>query len=302
MNEGLAQSVHTRLIRHAKELGLDPNAVLVRYATERFLYRLSKSAYADEFVLKGALLLLAWLGEETRPTRDADLLRLGDSTDEVLLQIIREVCDADVEDDAMYFDRTSVEMQPIREEDEYGGRRLKIRSRLGNARLTVQVDIGIGDVVTPAADWLEYPSMLDLPRPRLRVYTAVTVLAEKAHAMVDLGAANSRMKDFFDVWLLSQQQSFDGRLLISAIRATFERRDTDIPSEPPMALTSEFAGTEGKQEQWSAFLKKNRLNSAPNNLSEVIENINGFLQPVLLTAVGSRVAPGTWPPGGPWNE
>ena len=153
--EGIARSVQVRLARHAKEIGVDPNLVLTRYAVERYLYRLSRSAHADRFVLKGALLLLAWLGETLRPTRDADLLGFGELSDDALVKIFREVCTVEVEPDAATFLPDSVRVAPIREEDAYGGRRVTLQARVGAARLTVQVDIGIGDAVTPAPQWLE---------------------------------------------------------------------------------------------------------------------------------------------------
>lgn len=189
---GLARSVQVRLARHAKAIGVDPNLVLTRYGAERFLYRLSRSRHAERFVLKGALLLLAWLGETLRPTRDVDLLGFGELTDGELLAILREVCGVAVDPDAVTFDAASAKVAPIREDDAYGRRRVTVRGRIGTARVAVQVDIGIGDAVTPAPEWLEYPSFLDFPSPRLLAYPRETVLAEKLHAMVLLGVRNSR--------------------------------------------------------------------------------------------------------------
>jgi len=182
--EGIARSVQVRLARHAKAIGVDPNLVLTRYAVERFLYRLSRFPYAERFILKGALLLLVWLGDTLRPTRDADLLGFGEFSNDELLQLFREVCSVQVEPDAVTFLADSIRVAPVREEDAYGGQRVTLQARIGAARLSVQVDIGIGDAVTPAPEWLEYPTLLDLPRPRLRAYPRETVLAEKLHAMV----------------------------------------------------------------------------------------------------------------------
>lgn len=162
--DGLAHSVQVRLVRHAKKNGVDPNLVLTRYAMERFLYRLSRSSHAERFVLKGALLLLVWLGEALRPTRDADLLGFGDLSEAALTRIFRDVCGVPVGADAMTYLADTVRVAPIRAEDDYGGQRVTLQARMGEARLSVQVDIGIGDVVTPAPEWLEYPSLLDLPR------------------------------------------------------------------------------------------------------------------------------------------
>lgn len=247
--EGLPHSVQVRLVRHAKELGVDPNLVFTRYAVERFLFRLSRSSYADRFVLKGALLLLAWLGETIRPTRDADLLGYGDPSDESLVQIFQEICDVGVASDAMEYPAESVRVAEIRPENVCGGRRVTMGARLGSARLRVQVDIGIGDVVTPEPTWLDYPSLLNFPRPRLRAYPPATVIAEKFHAMVVLGSKNSRLRDFFDIDALAQHMSFDREELAEAIRATFEQRRTPLPDALPLALTQEFAASEEKHVQ-----------------------------------------------------
>ena len=280
--EGIARSVQVRLARHAKEIGVDPNLVLTRYAVERFLYRLSRSAHVEQFVLKGALLLLVWLGETLRPTRDADLLGFGELSDDALVSIFREVCTVEVEPDAATFPPDSVRVAPIREEDAYGGRRVTLRARIGAARLTVQVDIGIGDAVTPAPQWLDYPSLLDLPRPRLRAYPRETVLAEKLHAMVLLGARNSRMKDYFDVRALLREEKTDAEKLARAIAATFARRRTSLPDGVPTALSEAFASDAARQARWRAFLGKNRIDAPA--LEEVVADIRAGLATPLAKA------------------
>jgi predicted nucleotidyltransferase component of viral defense system len=270
--EGIARSVQVRLARHAKTIGVDPNLVLTRYAVERYLYRLSRSAHAERFVLKGALLLLVWLGETLRPTRDADLLGFGELSDDALNGIFREVCAVEVEPDAATFLPDSVRVAPIREEDAYGGQRVTLQARVGAARLTVQVDVGIGDAVTPAPQWLEYPSLLEeFPRPRLRAYPRETVVAEKLHAMVLLGTRNSRMKDYFDVRALLREGQMDAEQLASAIAATFARRRTALPEQVPAALSDEFAADETKRAQWRAFLGRNRIEGP--ELPEVVDEI-----------------------------
>lgn len=280
--DGLARSVQVRLVRHAKAIGVDPNLVLTRYAVERFLYRLSRSPHAERFVLKGALLLLVWLGDTLRPTRDADLLGFGDLSDSALKQIFTDVCNADVEQDAMTYFADTIGVEPIRMEDDYGGQRVTLQAQLGAARLRVQVDVGIGDVVTPAPAWLEYPSLLDLPRPRLRAYSRESVIAEKLHAIVTLGARNSRMKDYFDLRALIQAGDLDATMLGEAIAATLQRRRTTLPVELPVGLTDEFAQDAAKQAQWKAFLGKNRLD-APG-LDQVIGEIRRFLTAPLQAA------------------
>jgi hypothetical protein len=269
--EGLAKSVQVRLARHAKETGVDPNLVLTRYGVERFLYRLSRSPYAERFVLKGALLLLLWLGETLRPTRDADLLGYGELSEDELLAIFREVCDVAVEPDAATFDAGSVTIAPIREGDAYGGRRITVRGRIGIARVSVQVDIGIGDAVTPAPEWIEYPSVLDFPHPRLRAYPRETVVAEKLHAMVMLGLRNSRMKDYFDVHALLRE----GQL------------DEALPEGMPAGLSEAFSNDPGRQAQWRAFLAKNRLQGP--ELAEVVDELRERLATTLDRARSQKV-------------
>jgi predicted nucleotidyltransferase component of viral defense system len=298
--DGLARSVQVRLARHAKAIGVDPNLVLTRYALERFLYRLSRSPYAEKFVLKGALLLLVWLDETIRPTRDADLLGFGDFSDDALLRIFREICAVDVEPDAMRYASETARIESIRPEDAYGGRRVTLQGELGAARLRVQIDIGIGDVVTPAPTWIDYPGLLDLPQPRLRVYTPESVVAEKLHAMVVLGLRNSRLRDFFDVDALAQRTTFDGSTLTTAVRATFERRRTAVPASIPTALTAAFHEAPDKQAQWRAFRSKIGSNVPPEPLRAVVERLTFFLVPILEACRSEATFPVHWPPGGPW--
>ena len=282
LRDGLARSVQTRLAQHARGIGADPNLVLTRYAIERFLYRLSISPHVDRFVLKGALLMLAWLGDTLRPTRDADLLGFGDLSDEALTQIFTDVCQVHVEPDAMVYLVDTVRVEPIRAEDTYGGRRVTLAATLGAARLRVQVDVGIGDAVVPSATWLDYPSLLDLPRPHLRAYCAETVIAEKFHAIVALGSRNSRMKDYFDLQALAREDSLNASAVAEAIAATFERRKTPLPDAWPRGLSDEFASDATKRSQWQAFLDKNRLDAQP--LDSVIQAVRLFVAEPLALA------------------
>lgn len=299
--KGLAVSIQTRLARHAKAIGMDPNLVLARFAVERFLYRLSRSRHADRFVLKGGLLMLVWLGEAIRPTRDADLLGFGDITEQSLAQIFTDVCNTDVEPDGVEYLTSSIHVAPIRPEDSYGGLRTTLRASLGNAHIRVQIDVGIGDAVTPEPQWLEYPSLLDLPQPRLRAYRPETAIAEKLHAMVVLGDVNSRMRDFFDIHALAMHESFEGETLMEALKATFERRRTPLPAELPVALTPAFASIEGKRAQWNGFIQRNRLMSAPESLDIVIEGVASFIGPLLAAAERGERFKAAWPAGGPWG-
>lgn len=298
---GLAQSVQTRLVTHAKAIGVDPNLVLARYAVERFLYRLSRSAHAERFVLKGALLMLVWLGETIRPTRDADLLGFGELSVQSLGRIFTEVCAVEAEPDGMHYLPSSIRVAAIRPEDAYGGLRVTLQARLGAARLRVQVDVGIGDAVTPEPVWLDYPGLLDFQRPRIRAYRPETAIAEKFHAMVVLGAANSRMRDFFDIYALSERERFEGGVLADAVRATFERRRTAIPADLPLALTPEFAAAPQKQAQWRGFLSKSGPTAAWPNLGQVVERMAHFLGPVIAAARRGSPPGINWPAGGPWK-
>lgn len=299
---GLSRSIHTRLVQHARSLGVDANLVLTRYATERLLYRLSRSPHAERFVLKGALLMLVWLGETIRPTRDADLLGFGDLSDDALLRIFRDVCAVEVEPDGMTYPGESITLADIRPEDVYGGKRLTVRAQLGSARLRVQVDVGLGDAVSPPPQWLDYPSLLDLPQPRLRAYRPETVIAEKVHTMVVLGTKNSRMRDFFDVYVLSALESLDGESMAGALRATFERRRTPIPASLPLALTPEFAAMPDKQAQWRAFLGKSGTTAAPQDLADTVAHLSTFLEPVIDAARTGSPFTVEWKPGRPWTR
>ncbi|HLA90973.1 MAG TPA: nucleotidyl transferase AbiEii/AbiGii toxin family protein [Gemmatimonadaceae bacterium] len=299
---GLAQSVHTRLVAHAKRLGTDPNLVLTRYAVERFLYRLSRSRHAEQFVLKGALLLLAWLGETIRPTRDADLLGLESLTDVALRELFAEICDLVVEADGMAFDASSVSVSAIRPENAYGGFRITLRARLGNARLRVRVDVGFGDAVTPPPRLLDYPCLLEFPSPRLRAYSVETTIAEKVHTMVALGPNNSRMRDFYDVFVLAKRRDFRGDPLVRALRATFERRRTAFPDSPPLLLIAESPHVAEKGVQWRAFLAKSALRSAPEEFGAVVSALAGFVVPVITAAREGKSFDSRWIDGGPWRS
>lgn len=300
MTNGVAQSVQARLVRHAKLLNADPNLVLTRYATERLLYRLSRSPHGERFVLKGALLLLVWLGETVRPTRDADFLGFGDLSTEALLQIFADICAIDVEPDGIVLDASTIRVTAIRPADTYGGQRVTMLARLGSARLRIQVDIGIGDAVMPEPEWIEYPALLDQPRPRLRAYRRETVVAEKFHAMVVLGSKNSRMRDFFDLHALATRETFHGATLLEALQATFQRRGTALPAKRPLALTPDFAALAGKRTQWTNFLRNNHLTSAPAELGAAIDLLAAFLSPILESASRATI-PERWNPGGPWT-
>ena len=297
---GLAASIHQRLLNLSKARSLDFNLLLTRFAIERFLYRLSQSPYADAFVLKGAMLLQVWLADSSRPTRDLDLLGFGDVSAEWLSELFATVCEQPVAADGCQFHAKSVTVAAIRAGDEYGGRRVTLSGHLGSARLRIQVDVGIGDRVTPPAEWIDYPTLLDFPQPRLRAYRAETTVAEKLHAMVVLDLQNSRMKDFFDIWRLAQKYSFSGELLTAAVQDTFQHRRTAIPVGLPTALTAGFGQNPAKARQWQAFLKKNSLSHVAEDFNSVVGLLARFLGPVLQAARTDAPLPMVWSPAGLW--
>ena len=246
------------------------------------------------------MLLQVWLAETSRPTRDLDLLGFGDVSTERLRAIFAAICEQPAAVDGCQFHADSVTVAAIRAEDEYGGQRVTLSGHLGNARLRIQVDIGIGDSVTPPAEWIEYPTLLDFPRPWLRAYRAETTIAEKLHAMVVLDLQNSRMKDFFDIWRLAQTHSFTGRLLTAAVQDTFNRRATAIPAGLPTALTTVFAQNPAKARQWQAFLNKNSLSYDAEDFGLVVALLARFLGPVLQAVHAGAPFPMEWAPEGPW--
>jgi predicted nucleotidyltransferase component of viral defense system len=296
----LAQSVHQRLLNKARERREDPNLVLIHYALERFLYRLGRSPYRDRFILKGAMLFAAWTDQAHRPTRDLDLLGIGDSSDQVLVQVFGESVGTSVEPDGLEFDDSGISISEIREAQDYPGKRIKLPARLGNARLNLQIDVGFGDTVTPEPAEIDYPALLDMPAPRIRAYPCETVIAEKLQALVAFDMAISRMKDFYDLWVLSKQFPFEGASLSAAIAATFERRSTPIPAGVPTALTDEFSNDRIKQTQWTAFLIRNGLTDSAPDLSSVIRDLRAFLLAPLHAAAERQALQKSWKPGGPW--
>lgn len=277
----IGASVRARLLRISKEREQNYELILTRYAIERLLYRLAQSRHAERFVLKGATLLMTWFDEPFRGTRDLDLLGHGDPTPESVLDVFKEVFGHE-EQDGVRFDADGARISRIREDNEYGGLRIRTTADIGGARIAINVDIGFGDATEPAAQMLDFPVLLDMPTPRLRGYARETVIAEKFQAMVALGMTNSRMKDYYDLWILSQSFDFEQARLARAISATFVRRDTAIPIQIPDALTREFAEDSAKQQQWESF--KRDVAVDPGSLSNVVKTLAAFLMPVAKTA------------------
>jgi predicted nucleotidyltransferase component of viral defense system len=296
----VAASVRQRLLKIIRETGDDANLVWTRYATERLLYRLSVSEYAGDFILKGAMLFMAWTGQSYRPTVDMDFLSHGEASGERLTGVFRNVCAVEVEPDGLEFDANSVKAAQIREEQEYQGQRVTLMAFLGKARISIQVDVGFGDVVTPKPRLIIYPTLLDFPAPRIRAYPRETVVAEKLQAIIVLGIVNSRMKDFYDLYVLARDFAFDGATLTRAIKATFKRRRTEIPHKTPLALTDEFGYDDTKSVQWKAFVRKGGFQRDVPELPDVLLHLREFLLPPLKAASGQARSPKSWSAGGPW--
>jgi predicted nucleotidyltransferase component of viral defense system len=298
--KNVAASVRQRLLNLSRKTGEDFQLVLTRYAIERLLYRLGASEFENRFVLKGAMLFALWTGALHRPTRDLDLLGFGDGSDESLTTVFRSLCSV-AGDDGLEFREDSVWVGPIREDQEYGGKRVTLDVRLASARVTLQIDVGFGDAITPKAEAVTYPTLLGMEAPKLRAYPRETVVAEKLKAMVKLGTANSRMKDFFDVFVMARTFTFDGPLLKEAFVATFGRRGTALPVEAPVALTPAFAGDATKRRQWTAFLNRSNLGETVPSFDDVVAALAEFLMPPLLAAGRGDDFVRTWSAGRLWS-
>ncbi|HXI87219.1 MAG TPA: nucleotidyl transferase AbiEii/AbiGii toxin family protein [Parvularculaceae bacterium] len=289
--KNVAQSVRDRLKAAAPRLKLDYNLILIRYVLERLLFRLSASPHNDRFALKGAMLFAAWTEDVIRPTRDLDLLGFGASEIEAIRGAFADILQTQVPDDGVVFDVKTLVAEPIRADQLYDGVRVSTLAFIGSARVPVQIDIGFGDAVTPGLDERDYPTLLGMPAPRLKTYPRETVVAEKFEAIVSIGVRTSRMKDFYDLFCLARMFEFDGETLSAAIRATFDRRGTAVPTEPPPALSAEFAEEADVNERWTAFVSRTPLLVAPPPLAELIDELQTFVLPParLATGVGERL-------------
>src|SRR4030042_1515468 len=293
LRRDIAASIRQRLLYISRKTGRPFNELLQYFAMERFLYRLSKSRYAESFVLKGALMLRVWEAPLSRPTMDIDFLGQIDNNIEVIVAVIKDICRQEVETDGVIFNLMSIRGERITEDADYEGVRVRFQGSMGTAKVPVQVDIGFGDVIIPAPESLEYPTILDLAAPKLHGYSKESTIAEKFEAMVKLDILNSRMKDFFDIWLLSRQFDFQGQRLSEAIEKTFTTRGTDIQSEP-IALTNSFAEDPAKVAQWKGFIRKNRLINVPQDFGDVIKTIASFLGPAARSLAVGKPLEATW--------
>lgn len=291
--KNIPASVHQRLKNAAEISGRTFNDIAQYYALERWLFRLSKSRFAEDFILKGALLLVAWRAPVLRATRDIDLLAKVSNDPDFVGSLVAEICETKVPEDGLLFDAASVTTERIAEDADYEGVRARFEARLATTRMAMQIDMGFSDVVTPAPVTLDYPTILDGPAPVLKTYNRETAIAEKFEAMVSLGRLNSRMKDFFDIWLLATTAEFRGELLQAAISATFARRGTAMTLDP-VALSDEFGSDPVKQVQWSAFARRIRPGPAPENLQDVIQLLRELLNPICECMDSNKTLEAVW--------
>ncbi len=296
-----AASAHQRLLNKAKDATRPFNELLQHFANERFIYRLSKSPQADRFLLKGALMFSAWTGSGSRPTMDIDLLGKIDNSLEVIVAAMKDICEIEVEPDGMTFHSETVTAARITEGAEYEGVRCRVRGSLGKARISLQIDIGFGDVIVPGPCKVAYPALLDFPPPELKGYTKESTIAEKFQAMVNLGVLNSRMKDFYDISFLSRMFDFMGETLAEAIEKTFENRNTPIIVNPTV-FDHSFTKDEDKLVQWLGFIKKAKLTDAPESFEDVAAAVKVFLEPIVASIVERQRFHGIWTAPGPWRE
>ena len=304
MTQNVAASVHQRLLNRARAEGRPFNEVLQYFAMERFLYRLGRSSYRDQFVLKGALMFAVWRAPFPRSTRDVDLLGRINNGVSCVTAAIRDVCQVPVAHDGLRFASETIVGERIIEAADYAGVRVRFRAFLGRAQIPMQVDVAFGDPVTPHPSAIRWPALLEFPAPELDGYSRESAIAEKLQIMVHLGEINSRMKDFFDVWLLAATTRFQGNTVAGAVEATFRQRRTEIPLSP-VAFTDSFAGDPERQVQWAAFLRRYRLSEkdgVPETLGEALELVSPFLRPVLEALRQGKRFDKRWSPGGPWKS
>jgi len=290
-------SVRQKLLNKAKRDQRPFNELLQYYAMERFLFRLSQSVHTGRFILKGALMLRVWRAPEFRPTMDIDMLGKTSNEETAIISQIREIISVETAPDGLVFDPDAVQTEMITEAAEYEGIRVRFTGRLDTAKINMQIDIGFGDEVYPKPELADLPTLLDSPVPRILCYSRESAIAEKFEAMVKLRELNSRMKDFYDIWLLSRQFDFEGKKLAEAIRLTLERRGTVLPGEIA-AFSDEFITA--KQVQWTAFRNRLQQSGAPESFADVVQVLQTFIRPLISTASSNAPATSKWIAPGPW--
>lgn len=297
-------SIRQRLLNHARAHGDDYQRILTRYAIERLLFRISRTEAREQYILKGAMLFVTWPEHVFRPTGDLDLLGHGDPSPQAITELFIRICQVVEPIDGIIFDATTLQVAPIREEEQYQGVRLTLKSRLGTAIIPVQVDIGFGDIVHPVPSRKTFPGLLpDLPAADVLMYPPETVVAEKFEAMIRFGEANGRIKDFYDIWVTARTFPFDLATLTEAIGGTLRQRQTVIPNELPVVLTPRFADTSNAQGLWAGFLRRNPPTPSPPPFGELLEELRRFFEPVLVAVALPEAGKGRWSPGrGIWEE
>ena len=292
--------IRRRLKARAAELGLDFQQAVLYYAMERFLFRLSQTPWSDRLVVKGAVMLRVWDAAVARPTRDIDFLGRVDNTPEAIRGIVAE-CLAIQLDDGLAFE-SEIHVVPITVEDRYPGVRAKVAGDLGGAQFVLRLDVGIDDAVVPDPGWVDYPVLLDDEAPRILAYQPATAVAEKFQAMIEIGLANSRMKDYHDIWMLSRTLEFDGQDLADAMRATFQRRDTGLPSEIPAELTREYTEQPETSRMWDTYRKgsSGSASDLPEDLQDVADAIATFVMPAAIAVASGGAFGKTWTPASGW--
>lgn len=296
-------SVRQRLRNLAHDKGDDFQGLLQWYAAERFLYRLSISAEAGRFTLKGAALFRIWMEQELRPTRDVDFLMTGSEDRNTIRTVLASTCRISCAEDGVVFDSAAVRVDNIHAGQSYGGLRARIQGRLGQARLALQIDIGFGDVITPEREQRDYPTLLDLPVPRLWVYPRETVVAEKFQAMVSRGATNSRVKDLWDIACLARRFPFHGETLRAAVAATFRRRGSSFGDKRPAALLPDYFEDTIRTSHWRVLRRQIGADiDGPVHLVDVGDELRRFLGPVCDSMIEGSPFTRTWPVGGPWQS
>ena len=299
--KNIEASVRAKLTNKAEETHRPFSEILQYYAMERFLYRLSQTDHVDKFILKGALMFTVWQVPLRRTTMDIDLLGRLENQIPKIESIIKDACRQNVAADGLLFDVATVKCQKIKEGADYEGVRVKLMGFLEKARISMQIDVGFGDAIYPKPKMIDYPVILDFPKPHLKGYPIETVIAEKFEAMVKLGSANSRMKDFYDLWLLMRQFDFEGKSLAASIEKTFAHRKTAMPDKPPFFAEEIYNEKSNRQALWSTFLTKSKIKNAPVTLSEVAKLIEAFLEKPIQELAQKKSFDGKWKAPGPWR-
>lgn len=297
--DGRAESIRQRLRNELRSRGEDVSLGLSRYAVERFLYRLGRSDHREKFVLKGATLFAIW-GTAYRPTRDVDFTGYGSSEPGDVIAAFREICNTPDDVDQLVFDVATITAEPILDGSEYDGLRIRIRARLGESDIPIQVDVGFGNAIVPGPEEKEYRTILGDPAPRILAYPPESVVAEKTHAMVVLGQRNTRFKDFYDIYAMAGAFRFERTTLVQAVRATFGRRRTSVQAELPEALAAPFYSDDARASQWRAYVTRSGLSDAPADFTQVGDRVIAFLRPLWGDLGDGGATTGNWQDGGPW--